>query len=267
MLTREDFHQRFGTLPVFGMIHLKPLPGSPLFGGSMMEVVESALRDAVAWRRGGADGLVVENFGDRPFIKNRVAAETIAAMARVATDLKRAFDIPLGINVLRNDASAALAIAAATAADFIRVNVHTGAMLTDQGLIEGEAASTLRLRVSLGPDIAIFADHRVKHASELVPADESQSARDLRFRGLADVIIVTGRETGAQVDMQRLMALREAIDAPLLAGSGITEENAAELAPLVDGVIVGTSVKRYGDLSQPVDADRVERLCRRLKAG
>lgn len=265
MLTRDEFHRRFGPLPLFGMIHLKPLPGAPLFGGSMMEIVESALRDAVAWRRGGADGLIVENFGDRPFMKNRVTAETIAALTRVATDLKRAFDIPLGINVLRNDASAALAIAAATGADFIRVNIHTGAMLTDQGMIEGEAAATLRLRASIGPAISIFADHRVKHAAELVPVDDRQAARDLRLRGLADAIIVTGAETGAPIDARRLMALRDAVDAPLLAGSGITEANAGQYAALVDGAIVGTSVKRFGDLTQPVDAERVERLCRRLK--
>jgi membrane complex biogenesis BtpA family protein len=265
MLTRDDFHRRFGARPLFGMIHLKPLPGAPLFGGSMMEIVESALRDAVAWRRGGADALIVENFGDRPFFRNRVPAETIAALTRVATDLKRAFDIPLGINVLRNDACAALAIAAATGADFIRVNVHTGVMLTDQGMIEGEAAATLRLRASIAPTISIFADHRVKHAQELGPVDDRQSARDLRLRGLCDAIIVTGPATGAAIDPMRLVVLREAVDTPLLAGSGITVENAAELAPLVDGMIVGTWAKRNGDVSQPVDPERVERLCRKFK--
>ena len=37
------------------------------------------------------------------------------------------------MNVLRNDAAAALSIAAVAGATFIRVNVHTGAVVADQG--------------------------------------------------------------------------------------------------------------------------------------
>src|SRR5436305_9160046 len=122
----------FDSRPLFGMVHLAPLPGAPLFGGSLDAVIDAALADARALRDGGADGLVFENFGDRPFFKDRVEARTVAAMTRVIIDVTQEVGIPFGVNVLRNDAASALAIAAATGAAFIRVNVHTGAMLTDQ---------------------------------------------------------------------------------------------------------------------------------------
>ena len=259
MLTRDAFAARFSARAVFGMIHLGALPGAPLFA-SLEAVIERAVRDARALREGGCDGFVVENFGDRPFARGRVEVETVAAMTRVIAEITSEVRLPFGVNVLRNDALSALAIAAATGAAFIRVNVHTGAMLTDQGIIEGNAYATLRKRASLAPDVLIFADHLVKHATPLAEVDPVQSARDLRLRGLADAVIVTGSETGAAADPARLRTLREAIDAPLLLGSGLTAQNANQFAD-ADGAIVGTSIQREG----AVDARLVESVVRAFK--
>ncbi|MGZ7041161.1 MAG: BtpA/SgcQ family protein, partial [Thermoanaerobaculia bacterium] len=253
MLTRDTFEKRFGRRAVFGMVHLRALPGAPLFAGSFDAVIDAALADALAIVEGGCDGFAIENYGDKPFGKERVAAETVAAMTRVISEIRRAVHVPFGVNVLRNDAASALAIAAATGAAFIRINIHTGAMLTDQGVIEGRAAETLRLRARLAPGVAIFADHLVKHAVPLAAIDPVQSAKDLRLRGLADAIIVTGAETGSAPDAERLRSIREEIDAPLVVGSGLTQENAAAFRE-ADAGIVGTAIKREGDIDQPVDA-------------
>src|SRR5438552_14116094 len=142
------------------MMHLRALPGAPLFGGSLDQVIETAMADDNALAAGGCDGIVFENFGDRPFHKH-VNPETIAAMTRVIAEVRPR--LPFGVNVLRNDARAAIAIAAATGAQFIRINVHVGAMATDQGIIEGEAADTLRLRALIAAEVLIFADYLVKH--------------------------------------------------------------------------------------------------------
>jgi membrane complex biogenesis BtpA family protein len=260
MLTRSGFASRFSARAVFGMVHLGALPGSPQFS-SLDDVRERALHDASALRDGGCDGFVVENFGDRPFTRGRVEAETVAAMTRVITEIAGAVRLPFGVNVLRNDALSALAIAAATGASFIRINVHTGAMLTDQGIIEGDAYTTLRKRAALAPDVLIFADHLVKHATPLADVDPVQSARDLRLRGLADALIVTGAETGAAADPARLHTLREAVDAPLLVGSGLHAANARAFGD-ADGAIVGTAMQRDG----AIDPKLVESIVRAFKA-
>jgi len=265
MLTQSAFTDRFGDHPVFGMVHLRALPGAPLYDSSMDRVIDAALADARAICDGGAAGMVFENFGDRPFLRGRVAAETVAAMTRVISEVARAIHLPFGVNVLRNDARSALAIAASTGAAFIRVNVHTGVMFTDQGVIEGEAAETLRMRASLAPHVLIFADHLVKHATPPPDVDAVQSAKDLRLRGLADVVIVSGSETGAAADPERLAMLRDAIDAPLLIGSGLTAANAATYAN-ADGAIAGTSIKRDGDVDAPVDVRRVEDLVKAFRS-
>ena len=256
MLSRAAFAQRFGPRAVFGMVHLPALPGAPRFR-SWEEVLDQALRDARVIAEHGCDGLIVENYGDAPFTRGRVEAETVASMTRVVTEIARETRLPFGVNVLRNDALSALAIAAATGASFIRVNVHTGAMLTDQGIIEGDAYATLRKRAALAPNALIFADHLVKHATPL----GEMSPKDLRMRGLADAVIVTGAETGAAADPSRIAALRDVIDAPILIGSGLTAENAYQFAD-ADGAIVGTAIKADGR----VDPSRVEAVVRAFKS-
>lgn len=251
MLTRTEFIKRFGERAIFGMVHLEPLPGAPLFGGSLDAVIEAAIADAGAL--GACDGIVFENFGDRPFHKH-VDAATVAAMTRVISEVKAR--LPFGVNVLRNDAHSAIAVAAATGAAFIRINVHTGTMAADQGLIEGEAGETLRYRASVAPNVLIFADYLVKHAT---PIGE-HSVRDLRERGLADAIIISGLETGLPADARRLADVRRQVDAPILIGSGITAENADEYFD-ADGAIVGTSLKTAGR----VDRKRVARVVKAFK--
>ncbi len=267
MLDHASFRARFGELPVFGMVHLLPLPGAPLFRGSIAEVIDHAVLDAKAIAEGGAAGLVIENFGDRPFGKN-VGGVTIAAMSRVIAEIASEVSIPFGVNALRSDGLSALAIAIATGAAFVRINVHTGAMLTDQGLIEGDAAAVLRRRRELGAEeVAIFADHMVKHAAPLAASEAGQSAKDLRYRGLADAIIGSGAETGGEADPNQFAQLRAAVaDAPLLIGSGLTSVNAKRYRGLIDGAIVGTSIKRGGDVAAEVDATRVRTVVNALKA-
>ncbi len=253
---------------VIGVVHLAPMPGDPLAEAATTfeEVLGRALADAEALARGGAQAMVVENFGSAPFYKGtegaRLPAHQVALMALAVARCREATGLPVGVNCLRNDAMAALGIAAATGAAFVRVNVHVGAYVTDQGIIEGEAAASLRYRSSLGAaGVAILADVLVKHAAPLVPVDAAQAARDTVGRGRADGLVVTGRATGAPIDDELLALVRGAVpDAPLYAGSGLTPENAARLAPHVHGAIVGTYVKRDGDVRAPVELERVRRL-------
>ena len=247
---------------VIGMVHLAPLPGSPRWDGSMARVTAAALADAQALVEGGVDAVLVENFGDAPFTPGRVEPATVAAVSVVAAEVRRAFPrVALGVNVLKNDARAALAVAAAVGAEFIRVNVHAGAVLADQGIVQSDAYGTLRDRRLLGVDVAIFADVGGKHAVPLAPIDIELTARDLVHRGLADALVVSGPATGQTTSLADVKRVRGAVtDVPILIGSGVTAETIAELLSLADGVIVGTSVKRNGDVRLPVERGRVEKL-------
>lgn len=253
------------TLPsrniLIGVIHLRPLPGSPHFKGSIDAIVESALLDARAYERGGADAVVVENFGDVPFTKGSVPPETIAAMAVAGRVVRDAVKLPLGFNVLRNDALAALAIATACGGAFIRVNILSGAMVTDQGIIEGKAFEVLRLRQAICPDVEVFADVHVKHAAPLAQMPIEIAARDTAERGSADALIVSGTGTGVATDVADVERVRATCPrAKILIGSGITAENVKSYLRFANGVIVGSSLKKDGKLENPADQKRVAAL-------
>ncbi len=244
MWTRSDFHELINPA-VLGMIHLQPLPGSPKWGGDMKRPLEAALGDAEALVNGGVTDVMIENYHDVPFYPGKVPAETVAAMTVLVQAVKTAYpDLLLGVNVLRNDVDSALCIAAATGARFVRVNVHTGSALTDQGTIEGRAWHTLRRRSALGIEVGILADVRVKHARPLVERPLEDEVKDLRLRGLADGVIVTGAATGSGADPQEVAAVRAALpDCPLLVGSGVTSATVGGFLPQADGFIVGSSLQ------------------------
>jgi len=251
---------------LIGVVHLKPLPGSPQWGGSLKAVLDFAVADARAYERGGAHALFIENFGDLPFTKTNVGPETIAAMAAAGCAIRAAVRLPIGFNVLRNDARSALALCAACGGAFIRVNVHTGAMLTDQGLIEGDAYHTLRHRAHLRSQAQIFADVHVKHAVPLGEETLEDAARDTVERGLADALIVSGVGTGQAADLEDVKRVRRAgPKTTLLLGSGVNAGNVKDYLRFADGVIVGSSLKRGGKVANPVDAGRVAALVKAMR--
>lgn len=252
-----------------GVIHLPPLPGSPRARESTATLARAAARDAAALQASGFDHVIVENFGDAPFHKDGVPPITIAAMTACALAVREACpQLPLGLNVLRNDGLAALAIAAVVGAAAIRVNVLTGARVTDQGLVEGRAAELLRLRRDLGADsVKIWADVAVKHSAPLAARDLADETKDLVQRALADVVLVTGSGTGEAVDPDRLRTVRAAAGpAPVLVASGATIPALPDLLRLCDGVIVGSALRTDGRAGGPIDEDVARRFAAAFRA-
>ncbi|QDU30127.1 Putative sgc region protein SgcQ [Anatilimnocola aggregata] len=250
-------------LPVIGMVHLWPLPGTPRSELSLLDIRDQALRDAEALVSGGVHGLMIENFGDTPFEPGCVPPATIAQLTWLLAEVKRlAATIPCGVNVLRNDALAALAVAAAAGGEFIRVNVLTGARVTDQGIIQGQAHELLRERKRLNAGaIQIWADVDVKHSAPLAPRPISDEVGDLVYRAHADAVIVTGRSTGAATSLDDLQqVITAAAGKPVIVGSGVSARNIANLRGKAAAVIVGSSLKVDGVATNGVDPQRVKEL-------
>ena len=252
---------------VAGVLHLPPLPGAPAGGGDFQAVVDHALRDADALMAGGVRSVIIENFGDAPFFATTVPPHVPAMMSVIGSRVRERFEA-IGINVLRNDGHAALGVAAAVRADFVRVNVFTGAAWTDQGLIQGQAAELTRYRALLEQrSVAIMADVLVKHA---VPAGTScieTLAREALGRGGADGLIVTGNGTGQPTDIDDVRRVKDAAgDKPVWVGSGATPATIDAIRQNADGVIVGTYLHREGDIRAPIDVDRVRSITEAMGA-
>lgn len=257
-----DLYQLFKTrTPIIGVVHLLPLPTSPRWGGSLKAVIDRAEQEATALASGGVDSIIVENFFDAPFTKNQVDPAVVSAMTVVVQRIQNLVTLPIGLNVLRNDGRSAMAIANCVKAQFIRVNVLTGVMATDQGLIEGEAHQLLRYRRELGSDVKILADVLVKHARPLSSPNLTVAVKDTIERGLADGVILSGWATGSPPNLEDLeLACDAAAGTPVFIGSGASWENINTLMQAANGVIVSSSLKRHGQISQPIDPIRVSQF-------
>lgn len=252
------------TKPIIGMIHLKPLPGAPHYKGeSLDEVVDYSLKEVRTYKKGGVDGLIVENGWDLPFSRPEdIGHETSAAMAYIIKAIMEETDMPIGINVLANGAIPALAVAKATGAPFIRVNQWTNAYIANEGIIEGASAEALRYRSKIkGEDIKIFADVHVKHGSHSIVAD--RSLKDLTHDAVffdADVLIATGSRTGDETDLDEIKGIKAHTDLPVITGSGTNADNVKDILSEADATIVGSWLKEDGCWWKPVDLERVKLL-------
>lgn len=253
--------------PIMGMVHLQPLPGSPNYDGSMEKVLDHAIHDAAALVENGVSALIIENLGDNPYYPITTEPETIASMTRAALEIKKKYpDIPIGINVLRNSWKSALAIAKATDAEFIRLNVLTDTMATDQGIIQGEAHLVMRYRNNIGANnVKVFADIYAKHGGPLVRRDLQTVTREMVSRGMADAIIVSGEESSQPVNIEDIQLIKEAAgDTPVFLGSGIGL-NTVEYVRHADGSIFGYGTKPSGDMNDPVDAEVVKEFMEKVR--
>ena len=247
--------------PLVGVIHLPALPGAPAHRETMDAIVDGAVRDTEHLASAGFDAVLIENFGDVPFFRDAVPPETIASMAVIGDAVRRASKLPLGINVLRNDAVAALAIAVATQARFVRVNVLVGARVTDQGIVQSDAARIARVRASLGArDIALLADVDVKHSAPLAPLPVDDEALEAHERAAADVLVVTGSRTGASAERDTVLSVKHVTGAPVWLGSGVTAETLDDWLEIADGVIVGSALRANGRAGGRIDLDRARRF-------
>jgi hypothetical protein len=248
---------------IVGVVHLPPLPGSARGPSALAlgRILDAVRLDASVWAAGGADALIVENFGDVPFARDRVGPETIAAMTRAVVAVIDETGLPVGVNVLRNDVLGAVGIAAATGARFVRANVYAGAAVTDQGLIEGRADEVQAMIRRLDAPVKVWADVDVKHAAPLARRPLGELAEDAVKRGLAAAVIVTGAGTGQPTTVADLQEVRNAVpETQLYVGSGATAESLAALLEIADGAIVGTAAKSDGLVNNPVAIERVKAL-------
>ncbi len=256
----------FRDKPVIGMIHMPPLLGAPRNTMSMKELIDFALSEAGKLERAGIDAAIVENVGDAPLFKDHVPPVTVSAMSVITREVVKHTKMKVGVNMLRNACTEALSVAHVSGAHFIRCNVMIGAYVTDQGIIEGCAAKLIRLRRELGSNVLVFGDVHVKHSYPLFNVPIDDAARDLAERGGADAVIVSGARSPVPPSFERVKKVKDAIELPVLIGSGISLANVKKFYEISDGIIVGEpdfKINRvWGGASKEEAYAKAVRLCR-----
>ena len=257
------FSQLFPEKPIIGMIHMPPLPGAPNSRLSIKELTDFALSESDKLEGAGLDGCIVENVGDTPLFKENLPPYTVAAMATVTKAVVERTKMKVGVNMLRNACEEALSVAHIAGAQFIRCNILIGAYATDQGIIEGCAARVARLRKTLNSNVLVFGDVHVKHAYPIFNVEIEYAAQDLAERGGADAVIVSGARSPVPPSFERVKKVRDAIEKPVLIGSGVGLTNVRQFYQKSDGVLLGEPDFKIGGVwGGPSDGKAYERAVR-----
>lgn len=261
----NSFERVFGNIkPIIGMVHLKPLPGSPLYGGNMDEIYEAALKDLNALVEGGANALIVENFGDIPYgTENELI--TYTAFTNIFTRLKEQCHIPMGVNIQFNDFKAEWAIAYACDADFIRIENFAEHRLGPNGVINACGPELMRLKGRFPKDICLICDVNVKHTFEIVHEPLDFIIESI-IEGGGDCLICTGITTGKSPSIEDVKKMKELAEGlPVIVGSGVNEKTVNDYLEVSDGAIIGSSFKEDGKVLNPISLKRVKSLMDKIK--
>jgi len=250
--------------PVIGVIHLRPLPGAPRYGGEPVgEIYAAAVRDARVLAEGGIDGIILENASDMPFARPEdIGPETVAALTAACLEVRGAVATPIGITCVANGVIPALGIAKAVGARWVRANQWVNAYVANEGILNGPAPAAMRYRARIGArDVAIFADVHVKFGAHAITADRSiaEQATDAEWFD-ADVLIASGTRTGSATEPREVEEVKSGTNLPVIVGSGLSAEQVPALFAIADGAIVGQWLKQDGRWWNPVDPHRVEQL-------
>jgi membrane complex biogenesis BtpA family protein len=260
-----NFRKALGTpKTLIGMVHIGALPGTPRASLSLSALAEQAAKEARTLAECGFDAILIENMHDAPYVQGPHGPEITSAMTACALAVRSAIGkLPLGVQILATGNREALAVALASGAQFIRCENFVFAHVADEGLMpRAEAGELLRYRRAIGADhIAILTDIQKKHAAHAITADIDigELAHGAEFFG-SDGLIVTGAHTGDETASDDLEAVRHASKLPIIVGSGTTRENIGAMFQHADAVIVGSSIKRDGHWTQPVDRARAKAL-------
>lgn len=247
---------------IIGMAHFPAMPGQPLHdrNSGVQALLDAVGRDVEILAHSGVDAVMFCNEGDRPY-RTAAGPEVPAVMAAVITELKRDLPIPFGVDILW-DPRSTIALAHAVGARFVR-EVFTGAYAGDFGVWNTDPAESLSYRRQIdAEDVRLFFNVTAEFAAPVAARDIGLTARSAVFSSLADAVCVSGVITGTGVDVSQLHAAKEAVgpEIAVIANTGVRPETVADVLQVVDGCIVGTSLKRDGYTWNEVSKNRVDQL-------
>jgi uncharacterized protein len=253
--------------PIIAMIHIDALPGTPKYNGDIKSIINKAKSEAVLYKDAGIDVLMIENMHDVPYLNRTAGPEITAIMSILLYEVKNISGLPSGIQVLAGANKQALGAALAAGADFIRAEGFVYAHVADEGFFNSDAGEILRFRKQIGAEgVSIFTDIKKKHSSHSITDDTdiTDTAKAAEFF-LSDGVIITGSATGKEPSLEEIRQVKEAINIPILAGSGITIDNVREYNNYCDALIIGSYFKTDGKWQNPVEIKRVKEFVKKIK--
>lgn len=248
-----------GKKPLIGMVHCLPLPGTYKAETEIGQVIERAVSDARCLEAAGFDGIMIEN--EDLCCDLQMKKVQLSGLSMVMYAVRSAVSLPIGLCCGCLNYEEALSIALVGGGSFVRLPIFVDTMMNYNGIVFPCSAKAVNYRKEIGAQhISIFADVQVKHYYMLNPEVEIGVSAQWAQRQGADAVIVTGSRTGEETPLKDLEEVRRAVNIPVIVGSGVDEENIEAQLQASDGLIIGTSLRKEGRMSEPIDSIRAGHL-------
>ena len=250
---------------LIGMIHCLPLPGTLGSTYTIEEVVERAVSDAKVLEAAGFDAVMVEN--EDKCLAPHMSKLQFAGISMVAHAVRNAISIPMGLCLGCLNYEEALSICKVVGAQFFRSPIFVDTVMNYNGIINPCSTQVINYRKQIGAeDVKILADVQVTYYYMVNPdITITQSARWAERQG-ADAVIVTGTASGVETPLDDLKKVKKIISIPVVAGSGVNAENMAQQREIADVMIIGTTLRPGGKMSEPIDPARAAAIVAAARA-
>lgn len=253
--------------PVIGMVHIQALPGTVLYNSAagMDTIIANARQDYNHLVEGGISGVIFCNEFDKPY-STCVEPHIIASMTHIIDEvLKNNTVIPFGVDI-QWDPKAALAIAKATGASFIR-GIVCGTFCGDYGLLTPDTEGIMNYRHKIGGD-------HIKILTNLVPEFScSLDTREITLRAktavkssLVEGLCVSGVMAGTETPYEQLLKVKECVkEVAIFANTGVNFDSVKGILKIADGCCVATCLKVDENPSNRIDVENVKRLMKKAR--
>ena len=243
--------------PIIAMVHLQ-------YKGNKNKVIDEALQDVERLECGGVNGLLFENWGG-DYVDRYATEETRECMTAVIKETIKRTKLPYGINILPLDYEASFNIAKQTGASFVQIDTFVDRVITDyenKFILQIEPQKVINYRRELGLDeVVLLTNIQTKHYTTIPPNKKLETSAVQAIKNGTDALVVTGKSTGKKTPKEKIIKVKRVSgEIPVFIGSGFDANNAEELLPYADGVIVGTNLKYKGITKNPVDETKVKQL-------
>ena len=116
-MKRTIFDRLDGRKLILGLIHLKPMPGTPFYeDGNLETSLKKAISDAKALQNGGADGCLLQSVDGIYGAEDDTDYARVATLAMIAARVRDATgpDFKIGVQLMFNCITPSLAVAKET---------------------------------------------------------------------------------------------------------------------------------------------------------
>lgn len=238
---------------VFGLVHLLPMPGTPLYqDGNIDEMSQKAIRDCLTLKNAGADGGLIQTVDVIYPATDDTDYARVAAMAAIAARVRDAVgdDFKIGVQIMWNCITPSLAACKAAGADFTRCTALVGTTESPYGQIAAEPLKIMDYRKKIeAQKIAMLAEISGYHFKGEYDPDNIQNLASMAMRIGADAVEVVNRDF--EMNERIVKDVKAVGDIPVILGGATDVGNCKARLRYADGALVGTAFeggKWGGDL-------------------